>query len=65
MEIHEKRCFRNPNRFCDYCDNTGVVTDSIDYPGGTHYEESECPYCAKFDKKMKEEIEEREKKAGT
>ena len=25
MAIHEKRCFRNPNRYCDYCDNKDLL----------------------------------------
>ena len=55
IEIHEKRCFRNPNRFCTNCNNTGkqIITDFGD--------EQDCFYCAKFDPKMLKEIEEREK----
>ena len=59
IEIHEKRCFRNPNRFCDYCDNVGYFEEHI-AGVGTHKED--CPYCKMFDKKMLKEIEEREKK---
>ena len=57
MELHEKRCFRNPNRFCDYCDNTGKVEVS---ENEMSYKE-DCPYCGSFDKKQLEEIEKREK----
>ena len=27
MEKHEKRCYRNPDRFCDYCENRGYTTE--------------------------------------
>lgn len=59
MEIHEKRCFRNPNRFCDYCDNEGTTTE-FDENTDTNYL-LDCPYCALFDKKKLKEIETREK----
>lgn len=53
MEKHEKRCFRNPDRFCDECGNTGEVTinvsDIADGVGGSF--QSSCPYCSKFDAK--------------
>lgn len=55
MELHEKRCYRNPNRFCDACDNTRFVDAGADVPG-----ELPCPYCSKFDPKQLKEIEERE-----
>jgi len=58
IAIHEKRCFRNPNRYCDYCDNKGFIEENE--PGiGVH--KLDCPYCSKFDKKMLKEIEGREK----
>ena len=65
MELHEKRCFRNPNRFCDYCDNKGythehIVGDGVNEPA--YYEDVPCPYCSKFNKQTLKEIEEREKK---
>ena len=62
MEIHEKRCFRNPKRFCDFCVNKGFTveeSDPINCPGCT--QKLPCPYCEKFDKKILKEIEEREK----
>lgn len=66
MEKHEKRCFRNPNRFCDFCENKEVVVETIaDIGGETYTEERPCPYCSKFDPKIKKEIEEREKTLGT
>lgn len=60
MLIHEKRCFRNPNRFCDYCENNGFTMETIvdGYPD----QKTSCHYCEKFDKKMLEEIKEREAK---
>lgn len=58
MELHEKRCYRNPNRFCDYCENKGHITEEY---GDGMSNDIPCNYCAKFDAKMKEEIEAREK----
>lgn len=56
IEVHEKRCFRNPNRFCDNCNNTGEVEVM---ENGMTYKEK-CVYCARFDAQMLEEIKERE-----
>lgn len=58
MIIHEKICYRNPDRLCDYCDNKGFITEHYDN-GMT--QEINCPYCSTFDKKMLKEIEDREK----
>lgn len=55
---HESRCFRNPNRFCDNCKNTGVQ----EYDEGDFTVEVACHYCAKFDPKVLKDIEEYEKK---
>jgi len=60
IERHEKICFRNPGRFCDYCGNEGVTTE-FDENTNTNYL-LDCPYCASFNKKQLEEIEAREKK---
>jgi hypothetical protein len=64
IEKHEKRCFRNPNRFCDYCNNKGYTTechgDLIEDGDCGLSERVPCPYCASFDKKKLEEIEARE-----
>lgn len=57
MERHEKICFRNPDRFCTLCKNTGTVHVFVDYNMG--YDEP-CIFCAKFDKQMLSEIEARE-----
>lgn len=56
MEIHEKRCFRNPNRFCDRCENTGKAYE-MSLGGHKIGEPFPCPYCARFDKKLLAEIE--------
>ena len=47
MELHERRCFRNPNRFCDYCENQGFTMDTIleNYPE----QKTPCPYCSQRD----------------
>lgn len=42
MEVHERRCWKNPNRFCDACDNTGEML--ID--GYRGYQE--CWACKQF-----------------
>lgn len=59
MEKHEKRCFRNPNRFCDYCENKGstrehLVGDGINEPA--YYEDVLCPFCSQRDLKKEAEI---------
>lgn len=61
IEKHEKRCFRNPNRFCDYCNNKGKIHV---VENGYGYHEN-CPYCSKFDPKVLKEIQEYEKKYVT
>ena len=58
VATHEKRCFRNPDRYCDYCENKGYIME--------HYEEHgsqklDCPYCASFNKDKLKAIEEYEK----
>lgn len=59
IAIHEKRCYRNPNRFCDFCQNEGFTTQT---PLEGHSYKEPCPYCASFDKQKLKEIEEREAK---
>jgi len=59
MELHERRCFRNPNRFCDFCENNGYT---IETENDIDFKQS-CPYCSSFDKKQLEEIETRESKS--
>ena len=59
IERHEKICYRNPNRFCELCENTGKVSNYID----EHIiQEIPCPFCSNFDPKKLKEIEERERK---
>jgi len=62
VALHEKRCFRNPNRFCDACQNTGKVKEDVDHGDYTHEVEVACPYCYKFSAQTLKEIEEREEK---
>lgn len=60
IALHEKRCFRNPNRYCDYCDNKGFTEE---YDENAHASiKFDCPYCSSFDKQKLKEIEEREKR---
>jgi len=63
IERHEKRCFRNPNRFCDYCDNKGYIMETV--LEGYAPAKQDCPYCSRFDKDMLEEIKEREERNKT
>ena len=57
MELHEKRCFRNPNRFCELCENKGYTEE---YYEGIGTRKTDCPYCSKFDPEKLKEIEARE-----
>lgn len=54
MEKHERRCYRNPNRMCDFCSNTGVGFMQEDYGMGVVEVEVECSYCAKYNDWNKE-----------
>lgn len=56
MEFHEGICFRNPNRVCFECKNTGKTI--VDLEG--FRSEVDCHYCASFDAKKLKEIQERE-----
>ncbi len=63
VEKHEKRCFRNPNRFCDTCQNTGKTHQMVQVSEfGVDRQEIDCPYCSKFNPTLKAEIEAREEK---
>lgn len=55
MERHEKICFRNPNRFCEYCENKGYTMEII--AEGFPAQKTDCPYCASFDRKKLEEMD--------
>lgn len=62
MERHEVICFRNPDRFCTTCKNTGKEEVTIDGPyGDLVLIEQPCTYCSKFDAQQLKEIEAREK----
>lgn len=56
---HEKRCYRNPDRFCDFCENNGFTMECI--ADGFPDQKIDCHYCSKFDEKKLKEIEKREK----
>ena len=58
MELHERRCFRNPNRFCDYCENVGYT---IETENDTSFRQS-CPYCSRRDLEKEKAIAEYEAK---
>lgn len=58
MEKHERRCYRNPNRYCDFCENVGFTEEDH---GSIGIQKHPCHYCSQFDKKMRDEIEAREK----
>lgn len=58
MERHEKVCFRNPNRFCPECKNTGEVEVVL----VEHYTSVEpCRFCSQFNPQTLQEIEAYEK----
>lgn len=57
MEWHEKMCFRNPDRYCDYCDNRGHTLDTDAEYGEVTTREIPCPHCVKFDKEKLKDIE--------
>jgi hypothetical protein len=60
MELHEKRCFRNPNRFCDYCENKGFTHEHIVGDGineEAYYQDIPCPYCSAKDEQKTKEID--------
>ena len=42
MERHEKICYYNPNRVCEWCDNVGYWGNGHDEP------KIECEYCKIF-----------------
>ena len=64
MEVHEKRCFRNPNRFCDNCENKGYTEEDHGIDEYSNWIKTPCFYCEKFDPKMLKEIQEREAKSS-
>lgn len=61
MIKHEKRCYKNPDRYCEACDNTGYWRE--DYEEGMH-QDVPCHYCRTADEVkeiMKKEEEERKR----
>lgn len=63
MEKHEKICFRNPNRFCEYCQNKGYTVEIYgdlveDGDGGLRDENAPCPLCSRENKEKTEAIDE-------
>jgi hypothetical protein len=44
IEKHEKKCYRNPDRYCDECGNKGFT---VEYPSG---EATDCYACKKYDR---------------
>ena len=48
IERHEKVCWRNPNRYCESCDNNHFIY--IDHNGdGSLVEKQPCYYCNQYD----------------
>ena len=47
MLLHETICWRNPNRHCGFCNDTGFYDE--DY--GTEFPSVSiaCPYCSLYD----------------
>jgi len=43
MKRHERICWKNPNRYCDNCNNTGK--QDVDTDAGTF--QDDCFYCSK------------------
>ena len=62
VEKHERRCFRNPNRFCDNCDNKGHTEENHGIDEFPNWIKTPCFYCSKFDPQILKEIKERESK---
>lgn len=46
MERHERICWKNPNRYCDACQNTGKMREEYDYGA---FIETDCWACSQFD----------------
>jgi hypothetical protein len=39
---HEPLCYKNPDRFCPTCKNTGTLSEDYGSAGSAEYP---CPYC--------------------
>lgn len=62
IQRHEPRCFRNPERYCEACQNTGTTFETVcaclvNKPGeyicncgepSAAEREKPCPYCEKY-----------------
>jgi len=57
IEKHERRCFRNPDRFCDNCENKGFIVEDYDNIPGALRAEVPCHYCAQRDLEKEKEID--------
>lgn len=60
MIKHEKYCYRNPNRFCEYCKNKGfteewLAGDGVNEPA-YFSDPIPCPYCSKEDKDLTQRL---------
>ncbi len=60
MLRHEIQCYRNPNRVCQACNNTGSLPRAGYWSEDEEEYDNHCPYCKKFDEQMLKEIEARE-----
>ncbi len=49
---HELRCFKNPNRLCDACQNTGTIP----YNEVMRTPERDCEYCERYQQFLKETL---------
>lgn len=56
MKAHEKRCWKNPDRYCDLCKNKGSYEVDIGFPYNNPIEK--CWYCEKYDKSIAQGNEE-------
>ncbi len=52
MTTHEKICWKNPNRYCEFCKNKGTYVeihgDLIEEGDGGLSETLPCGYCSKY-----------------
>lgn len=65
MTVHEKRCWNNPKRYCDNCDNKGYI--ETDLGEGTEYSKivsDPCIFCEKV-KEIKARVKETQEKVDT
>ena len=46
MTKHEKICYKNPNRYCETCKNTGFMEDYYPEIGTDRYP---CIFCSKME----------------